>query len=427
MKMGNDLMPQQSANNPEVTSFQKFDNTTDADQPRVDSKIFPQDLCDSKCYSKDADSLPLATDSVFIEMESAGQDGCAGAKKEREIEFGFDDLVESFAAHPGKIEADEDNKIQSSANVSSVELELSVSREFCKEIDGGTVKDICIDEGVPVKGKILVEATVEEGDQSPTKEEDFSYSNEKVDVEWPVPIGLKSSTEKDFNSCESKVFAHQVESKNDALVVLDQLRNEKEIDTIYVEETCAAEIPAKTSEDNDCEEKEGEAPQEESVTEFKVACDKSTRSSSTPEKSVEETADHGKEETSDMKTEPLPEEATNNKLELSSDLNQPLLPHIPEQEKQVSGHFTAVARLLQRDNFESSFASVGPYTGSVAYSGPIPYSGSLSHRSDASTVSTRSFAFPVLQNEWNFSPVRMQKADRRRHRGWMHGLFCCKF
>ncbi|KAM6571950.1 hypothetical protein CsatA_016030 [Cannabis sativa] len=79
---------------------------------------------------------------------------------------------------------------------------------------------------------------------------------------------------------------------------------------------------------------------------------------------------------------------------------------------------------------ESSFSAAGPMSGRINYSGPIPYSGSVSLRSDSSTTSTRSFAFPVLQSEWNSSPVRMAKADRRRFRkdkGWRQGLLCCRF
>ncbi|XP_060215038.1 uncharacterized protein LOC132641921 isoform X1 [Lycium barbarum] len=78
---------------------------------------------------------------------------------------------------------------------------------------------------------------------------------------------------------------------------------------------------------------------------------------------------------------------------------------------------------------EASFAAI-PASGSITYSGPIAYSGSVSLRSDCSTTSARSFAFPVLQNEWNSSPVRMAKAERRRLRkqkGWRQGLLCCRF
>lgn len=78
---------------------------------------------------------------------------------------------------------------------------------------------------------------------------------------------------------------------------------------------------------------------------------------------------------------------------------------------------------------ESSFSAIGPMSGRISYSGPVPYSGSISLRSDSSTTSTRSFAFPILQSEWASSPVRMAKGDRRRYRKqrcWKDVL-CCKF
>ncbi|KAJ8760549.1 hypothetical protein K2173_015216 [Erythroxylum novogranatense] len=79
---------------------------------------------------------------------------------------------------------------------------------------------------------------------------------------------------------------------------------------------------------------------------------------------------------------------------------------------------------------ESSFSSACPPSGLITYSGPIVGSGSLSVRSDSSTTSIRSFAFPVLQTEWNSSPVRMAKANRRqlqKHRRWRDSILCCRF
>ncbi|XP_020111007.1 uncharacterized protein LOC109725996 [Ananas comosus] len=83
-------------------------------------------------------------------------------------------------------------------------------------------------------------------------------------------------------------------------------------------------------------------------------------------------------------------------------------------------------------HYDGDMIMSGPIisSGPKASSGHIPYSGSISHRSDSSTTSTRSFAFPILQTEWNTSPVKMAKADRgrfRKHHGWRVGLFCCRF
>ncbi|WVZ09205.1 hypothetical protein V8G54_013735 [Vigna mungo] len=55
----------------------------------------------------------------------------------------------------------------------------------------------------------------------------------------------------------------------------------------------------------------------------------------------------------------------------------------------------AVTSLIRHSLGESSFSAVGPVSGRISYSGPVPYSGSISLRSDSSTTSTRSFAFPM--------------------------------
>lgn len=44
---------------------------------------------------------------------------------------------------------------------------------------------------------------------------------------------------------------------------------------------------------------------------------------------------------------------------------------------------------------ESSFSAAGSFPSLISYSGPVAYSGSISLRSDSSTTSTRSFAFPM--------------------------------
>lgn len=87
----------------------------------------------------------------------------------------------------------------------------------------------------------------------------------------------------------------------------------------------------------------------------------------------------------------------------------------------VHGHFA---------DGEASFSAAGPASGLITYSGPISHSANISLRSDSSTTSARSFAFPVLQSERYSSPERMAQAERRhlrKHRGWRQSLLCCKF
>ncbi|KAK9707133.1 hypothetical protein RND81_07G174500 [Saponaria officinalis] len=78
---------------------------------------------------------------------------------------------------------------------------------------------------------------------------------------------------------------------------------------------------------------------------------------------------------------------------------------------------------------ETSFSAATAPPSSITYMGPFSHTGNISLRSESSAGSTRSFAFPVLQAEWNSSPVRMAKAEHRnrKQRGWVHSIMCCRF
>ncbi|KAF3331438.1 hypothetical protein FCM35_KLT02844 [Carex littledalei] len=70
----------------------------------------------------------------------------------------------------------------------------------------------------------------------------------------------------------------------------------------------------------------------------------------------------------------------------------------------------------------------GPTAASIpsAPTSPIPNSDCISNRSDSTSTSNRSFAFPVLPREWTSSPVKMENTGKRRSkcRG-CSALFCC--
>lgn len=56
--------------------------------------------------------------------------------------------------------------------------------------------------------------------------------------------------------------------------------------------------------------------------------------------------------------------------------------------------------------------------------------GSTSLRSNSSSASTRSFAFPILPSEWYDSPIRMAEADGknlRKRKQWRTRFICCNF
>ncbi|CAH9128887.1 unnamed protein product [Cuscuta epithymum] len=86
----------------------------------------------------------------------------------------------------------------------------------------------------------------------------------------------------------------------------------------------------------------------------------------------------------------------------------------------------------QQDKFadggEASFSGLSSLITS-SYAGLIPYSGSISLRSDSSTTSARSFAFPVIQSEWNSSPEKMKRSYKRswKHMSCWRRLLCCRF
>lgn len=64
--------------------------------------------------------------------------------------------------------------------------------------------------------------------------------------------------------------------------------------------------------------------------------------------------------------------------------------------KPLEGHYVHGESSQIRNSLgEASFSALGPVSGRISYSGSIPYSGSISIRSDSSTTSTRSFAFPM--------------------------------
>lgn len=104
----------------------------------------------------------------------------------------------------------------------------------------------------------------------------------------------------------------------------------------------------------------------------------------------------------------------------------------PHTFRPLEGHFVQGESSQIRNSLgEASFSAAGPVSGRISYSGSIPNSGSISIRSDSSTTSTRSFAFPILQSEYVSSPARMaepeQNCDIKKQSTWKNLLLCCKF
>ncbi|MCD9561492.1 hypothetical protein HAX54_020619 [Datura stramonium] len=98
-----------------------------------------------------------------------------------------------------------------------------------------------------------------------------------------------------------------------------------------------------------------------------------------------------------------------------------------------SKSFRELLLLDSQDHFAdagASFSALGPESGPIIYSGRISNSESIFLGSDSSTSSSGSFAFPILQSEWDSSPVKMGQEESRhfpKHRCWKQGILCCRF
>ncbi|PKA59819.1 hypothetical protein AXF42_Ash011944 [Apostasia shenzhenica] len=113
-------------------------------------------------------------------------------------------------------------------------------------------------------------------------------------------------------------------------------------------------------------------------------------------------------------------------------INEPAI--VPERnsvktKEQVDDAASVPISLAYHSNGESEFSGSALLSGPIINSGHIPYSGSISLRSESSTTSAHSFAFPILQTEWNSSPVRMATADRKKsywNKCCWKPFLCCK-
>ncbi|XP_019091444.1 PREDICTED: uncharacterized protein LOC104740021 [Camelina sativa] len=137
---------------------------------------------------------------------------------------------------------------------------------------------------------------------------------------------------------------------------------------------------------------------------------------------------HGPEETEQEKTE---EPIAGSLRYLSTEMEESENQRLNDVFEDSYDH-NLFSRNLPNGFGERSFSEAEPGLAHISYSGLISVSGNISVRSDGSTVSGSSFAFPLLQSEWNSSPVRMAKPEKtklRKEKGWRHYslLLCCRF
>ncbi|XAR65317.1 hypothetical protein NMG60_11009402 [Bertholletia excelsa] len=380
----------------------------------------------------------------------------------------FKDSVDTCTIPSSKTELLEEEKDLYTDN-NAMECELPELVVHYKDDLCHVVKDICIDDGVPLKDKILTENG---------KDKDictlFSPCNNKTDdmtgneFELSSSNGSKTSSEKkyqnmDAHDCATKGngeiqhssgalrsadddFDDNIHDAGGCLALGESWEgNCKLTDQILVEKFGADSLPSsqKFSEQRslislfECHDSDGNEIQQQSA---QIQCSPVTSERpavSAPEESnsnnVVSLSYNSKVEIATITFDFKSSKTAAGETEQSSDGVDPEHPlkieSEPRHEFGLSDRME-VASEVQHGQGESSFSVTSSVSGLITYSGPITHSGSISLRSDSSTTSTRSFAFPVLQSEWNSSPVRMAKPDRRRHRrhrGWRHGLLCCRF
>ncbi|XP_038706613.1 uncharacterized protein LOC120002096 isoform X2 [Tripterygium wilfordii] len=346
------------------------------------------------------------------------------------------------------------------------------------------VKDICVDEGVPLKDKLVFEDVFNHNNTCtfilPEKNPSIETIEEKLDIDTSIPFLLKSEADKDSNNdfanqCDSNDLmlkgevksatpgnsadevSKEIFSLGDLFSRIDSSAEECNLKSTISDpvELTRQSIQVSIEKTNEAgpimvssaDKSDNDRVEVNLVTSSQVSGPDESENSSKEEKLGSAARVCGSEDSTNSCI--ANDVSYNSKVETGSitfDFD-PAAPTASSREEcprnsdsepfptlNLSGIEDAKSRLVSsqaQDSYgETSFSATGPLSGVITYSGPISYSGSLSLRSDSSTTSTRSFAFPVLQSEWNSSPVRMAKADRRHLRknmGWRQGLLCCRF
>ncbi|XP_010495477.1 PREDICTED: uncharacterized protein LOC104772573 [Camelina sativa] len=237
-------------------------------------------------------------------------------------------------------------------NVMARKLPETVVVTNHEEVTFNVVKDVCVDEGVPMMP-----------DKFLFNEKDYVNVNTK-------PFGSKSSEDSKLN--QENVNVTEQEVKDDCKV--------------------APGVVVATS----------RSVSKEALTLGDII---SMEGSQRP---ANKNNTHGPEETEQEKTEePIAESLRYLSTEMAESENQRLNDVLED-----SYDHNLFSSNLPNGFGERSFSEAEPGLAHISYSGLISVSGNISVRSDGSTVSGSSFAFPLLQSEWNSSPVRMVKAEK---------------
>ncbi|KAJ6318215.1 hypothetical protein OIU76_013703 [Salix suchowensis] len=308
------------------------------------------------------------------------------------------------------------------------------------------VKDICVDDGAPLQDKFLFdtdahEKNVSERDMNNEMVKEMSgpgmlipdmmkSSSEKqnVDLYLPVPDALVSSEKKGlkydlFPDCDPKhlmlkekvdyVTKKDTDDASKEILSLRDLFLMSELGTKFTQSNASNHSMDKAEQQPLLCPRENAILETDSASEESENCSEKTISVSSALVSAAEELDNGSEDSKETKL------ASHALDSISEEVTRRIVDDLPYDSKTE----TQSISLDYVSSTPTGRAREPQNNGARIFS-------SVSLRSDSSTTSTRSFAFPILQSEWNSSPVRMAKADRRhfqKPRKWMQGLLCCGF
>ncbi|GMH26192.1 hypothetical protein Nepgr_028035 [Nepenthes gracilis] len=372
----------------------------------------------------------------------------------RNIGFPWEDHAINADMNGGKnLLGKTETELYTDKNVMECELPEFIFR--FKDSSCHSVKDICIDEGVPSQDKKLVESAEDESKDLSALMDLSTHENSELRT-------LKSSTDDDCQKDEAYQFFDNGSAKMDGLndevlgrkysfvksgtddsMKFSEAKHDSAENESVPEWCCAAaELETGNSQKDACNScmsrliSKDEFNHNVPINEGNYVFGKFGSEENLPKPSVlgctEEEIKSA--ETPNGEFPPFSELLEPQESEygsITSHFNLSIL--IKEDEKTQnngSENPPETQIIAQHEEGNLSFVAGIPPTSSITYLGPIAYSGSISLRSESSAGSTRSFAFPVLQTEWNSSPVRMAKADRRhlrKHRGWVEAILCCRF
>lgn len=461
------------------TPPRKSYNPFDSDGEDTDGYVRNNVNYDIKSFEKNADSLTFHFDAADLSWEEAILAHSQIVASKIPADANGDEVVYR-----------KDTELFTDKTVTECELpELMVCY---KDNAYNSVKDIGVDEGMPAHEKVWIKSRDnKETKDVPAFLDDLSLVDEHQGL--PDMEGLKSRSEnhfkKDASVQESKIDSEALDRQLSAnqrgtddlkkvVEVKHDLSKETDSDQITGDEMKIGDIVYDTKngqlsqrDEPSKVEKRGNEASEEKHGIHAVTLEVAEKSSAKPSimRSTEANMESNKNQSEEAASSQSSELAAskepaengtaavlpyNSKVESGSiilDFNSSIIVSGEEEQEKLplnevvakppeaqsmSRHddgalaSIAVSGTDERVHGETSFSAAMPPPASITYMGSHAHTGSTSMRSESSAGSTRSFAFPVLQAEWNSSPVRMAKADQRhmqKHKGWIHSLMCCRF